>query len=104
MSIPKKILSCVIEAVSAETDVPVEDILSKRKESEVVDARHICVELLRREGLYVSRIAKLLRMTPRNVQYVISHFDDRVKFNRIMRNNYERARKRLGSIYETTAS
>ena len=102
MSISKKILSDVIEAVSIETDVPIEAIMSKSKENEVVDARHICIILLRKKGLYISRIAELMRMTTRNVLYVISAFDDRLTFNRPMRNNYERAMKRLGSTDETT--
>lgn len=104
MCIPHKILSDVIETVSIETDVPVESIMSKCRESEVVDARHICIKLLHKEGIYISRIAKLLRMTPRNVQYVIANFDDRITFNRIMRNNYERVKKRLGNVREITTS
>ena len=103
MSISKKILSDVIEAVSIETDVPVDMIMSRNRENEIVDARHICIKILRREGMYVSRIAEFMRMTPRNVQHVISEFDGRITFNRPMRNNYERILKRLGSKYETTA-
>lgn len=100
MSISKKILSDVVEAVAAETDVPVEMIMSRNRENEVVDARHICVKILRMRGMYVSRIAGLMRMTPRNVLYVLSDFDDRITFNRPMRNNYERIVKRLRSCYE----
>lgn len=103
MSVSRKILSEIIEIVSTETDVPREMIVSKSRENEVVDARHICVNILWRKGIYISRIAELMRMTPRNVQYVISEFEDRIAFNRPMRNNYERILKKLGNCCETTS-
>ncbi len=98
MSVFNNTLSDVLNAVSEATDITPDAIISKSRECEVVDARHICVKLLHLRGLYVSRIANLMKLTPRNIQYILSSFDARIKFNRPLRNNYERARKILGNI------
>ena len=69
-------------------------------DTETVDARWICVKLMSEQGYYKMRIAELMRITPRYVQYILSDFDDRTDLSAVMRNDYERARKRLRSMSE----
>lgn len=64
-----KALARVLAAVVAESDVSAGRIMGGRSDTETVDARWICVRLLREEGFYASRIAELLGVTPRYVQY-----------------------------------
>lgn len=95
-------LAMVLSAVSEQTDVPVEKIMSRNRVLEAVDARHICVRLLIENGVYQSRVAEMMGMTPRNVQYINTDFDTRVMFNRLLRNNYEKAAKLLRKQLEVT--
>lgn len=103
MSIGKGIVTDVLGIVSVETDVPVERIMSRCSEVDVVDARWICVKLLNIHGLYTSRIAEAMKITPRYVQYILTDFEDRIGCARIMRNNYERAANKLRRLCEKTA-
>lgn len=104
MSKSKIVLTRILEVVSQETDILVADIMSRCSVTEVVDARWICVKLLREYGYYSARIGELMCVSPRYVQYILTDFEDRTLFNNLMRTNYERAKKRLGSISETTNS
>lgn len=103
MSRSKTVLTGVLEAVSAETDVAVSKIMSRCSEAETVDARWICVKLLSDHGYYPMRIAELIGITPRYVQYILTDFEDRMVLNRIMRKNYERVANKLRTNGETTA-
>lgn len=85
----------VLEAVSFETDVPVSKIMSRCSDAETVDARWICVKILSDNGYYPAKIADLMGITPRYVQYILTDFEDRIALNRIMRNNYETVAKSL---------
>lgn len=96
-------MAAVLEAVGFETDVEVSKIISKCSEAEVVDARWICVKLLRELGYYPSRIAELMGITPRYVQYIISDFDDRLAMCAMMRTNYAMSRKKVGNGKEKDA-
>lgn len=95
MSKAKAMLSAVLEVVTYETDVEVSKILSRCSEAEVVDARWVCVKLLSEQGYYPSKIAELMQITPRYVQYILTDFGDRIATCRYTRNNYERARNKL---------
>ncbi len=95
MSSAKAVLSCVMEVVTSETDVAVSKIMSRCSEAEIVDARWMCVKILSEQGYYPTRIAELMGVTPRYVQYILTDFEDRIAMSRVMRSNYERATKRL---------
>lgn len=103
MSIGKGIVTDVLGIVSVEPDVPAEKIMSRCSEVDVVDARWICVKLLNIHGLYTSRIAETMKITPRYVQYILTDFEARIGGSRITRNNYERAANKLRKLCETTA-
>lgn len=94
----------VMSVVTDLTDLTEEDILRGRRTMEVVDARWLCVRLLRDIGLYPSQIAGFMAMSVRTVQYVLTNFDDRMKFgDALLRIYLQMAKSRLGSINETGA-
>lgn len=100
MSRAKRALAMVLNIIMTEAESDASKIMSRCGEAEVVDARWICVKLLNELGYYPSRIAELMGITPRYVQYILCDFEDRIVFNAVMRNNYERGRKRLRNISE----
>ncbi len=95
-----EIITSVLSAVSEETEIDIKTILSQERRREIVDARHIAINLLHKSGIYQSAIAEIFRITPRNVQYILSDFDARMLCSSPMRNDYERIRKRLGNTCE----
>lgn len=103
MSKTQKILQSVLKIVSIETDITESEIMSKCSKSEIVDARWICVKLLKEYGYYPSKIADLMQVTPRYVQYILTDFEDRILIGNLMRINYENSRKRMRSSLETSA-
>lgn len=96
MSGISELVKQVLSAVSEETEIPCETILSKCSRAEVVDARWIAVALLRRTGMYTMRIAEQLGISPRYVQYIMTDFSDRMCYNPTLRTNYEKIAKKLG--------
>lgn len=92
----------VMELVSHETDIPKEQILSRCRATEVVDARHLVIKLLHANNVYPSRIASILGLSARNIQYVITSFDTRIQINRALRNSYARLAKAIGEKSEAT--
>lgn len=103
MSKSNEFAKYVLLTVAHETEIPCETILSKCRQAEVVDARHIAVMLLYKSGMYVARIADIMKITPRYVQYIITDFEDRMKCNRPLRNKYEIIANKLRNNLEITA-
>ena len=68
-------------------------ILSKSKEFDVVDARHILIKVLYNNGFSTNTISKLLGISMRNVQYAITRFENRIKFSKWARTTYETVTK-----------
>ena len=91
-----------LDLVAEELEVSQESILSKSRKAEVVDARHMVVKLLHAHNIYPSRIASVLGLSPRNIQYVITSFDARIQTNRALRNSYAKLAKALTENCETT--
>lgn len=93
----------VLDLVAEELDVPKEQILSKSRMAEVVDARHTAVKLLHSKNVYPSKIAAVFDVSPRSIHYVITSFDARIQTNRSLRNSFAKLAKKLGENCETTA-
>lgn len=93
----------VLDLVAEELEVTKEQILSKSRKAEVVDARHMVAKLLHFCNIYPSRIAAYFGLSPRSIQYVITSFDARIQTNRALRNSYAKLAKLLGENHETTA-
>ncbi len=94
----REIFAEIIEIVVSETDVPCEEILSKSKQAEVVDARYMLIMALLDFGFYPSEVAQMVGLTSRSINYTISNFDTRMSYAKYKRNTYDRIRKRVGNI------
>lgn len=92
----------VLSLVAEELEVTKEQILSKSRNAEIVDARHTTAKILHIHNVYPSRIASLLGLSPRNIHYVITSFDARIQTNRKLRNIYAKLEKQFGNNSEIT--
>lgn len=96
-----KYYEAVMSVVTDLTDLTEDDILNGRRTMEVVDARWLCVRLMKDIGLYPYQIAEMMVMSVRAVQYIINNFDDRMKFGDAMLKIYlQMAKKRLENVNE----
>ena len=96
-----KYYATVMSVVTDLTDLTENDILHGKRTMEIVDARWLAVRLMRDIGLYPFQIAEMMEMTVRSVQYILSNFDDRMKFGDAMLKIYvQMAKKRLGNTNE----
>lgn len=99
----EEIFAEIIKIVSRETEITREMIVSKCSKAEVVDARYILARLLHDAGFYKSQIAERLCLSRRSVFVILGNFDDRLRYNRMMRISYERIRKILGNDREESS-
>lgn len=79
-----EIFAEILNAVSLETEVSADSILSSSKVTEVVDARSIVVYLLSEYGFYPEQIAPLLHKTSACIRYLVSTFEMRKSHNKMM--------------------
>lgn len=99
-----KYYATVMSVVTDLTDLSENEILNGRRTMEVVDARWLCVRLMRDIGLYPFQIAEMMAMSVRAVQYILINFDDRMKFGDAMLQIYlQMAKNCLGNINEMDA-
>lgn len=70
-----EIFNRVLDVVSQQTEVSREQILSRSKSMEVVDARCILFRLLQEQGLYPGQIATQARKTPAAIRYLLSQVE-----------------------------
>lgn len=80
----KEIFARILEMVSKATEVPASRILSGDKTREVVDARHLLVNILYEKGFYPSQIAAMTGKTKRTVTYAITNFCYRMKCGKFL--------------------
>lgn len=95
-----ELVSVVLEIVECETEVNVNEIVGRCRNSEVVDARHIAVMVLHRTGMYAASVAEALGVSTRYVQNIVSAFEDRTRYNPGLRKNYETVLNKLRSRLE----
>ncbi|AII69202.1 MAG: hypothetical protein GV66_16555 [Phocaeicola dorei] len=79
-----EIFAKIINIVSKETEVSVDQILSSDKNMETVDARYLLVFFLFESGMYPSQIAAHIHKTKRAVNYMISNFHERMESGKMM--------------------
>lgn len=89
----------VLDLVSEEFEITKEQILSKSRNAEIVDARHMAVKLMHAHNIYTSRIATILGISQRNTLHIITSFDTRIQMNRSLRNSYAKITKKLGENF-----
>ncbi len=97
-----EIINAVIAATADATEISETEIRSKSRMRETVDARHIAIKVIHDMGIYVSRIAAHLHITERNVHYALTAFEERLRGNPLMRNNYEIVRNKVRKWLETS--
>jgi hypothetical protein len=86
----------IINAVAEASDLRPCQILCRRRYPETIDARWAAVKLMREEGFYSSRIADLMGMTTRNVNYILFSVETRLSLgDKALSNILEKARKEL---------
>lgn len=96
----QELFAVVLDIVAYETDISINDISQNCRNAEIVDARHIAVILLSRYGVTYTRIAKLLNISPRYVNKIITCFDNRLKFNKPLSLTYKRCLSRLSRVVD----
>lgn len=92
------IFASCLQMVAEEMEVSQQEILSESKIEDVVDARHLLVQLMYELGLYPATIAQLIGCTSRNVNSIISGFRLRCERRKLLRHSYERLKKESGNI------
>lgn len=96
--------SRLIQAVTYEMGINDGDILRRCSRREIVDARQMVIYALATQGFCPRRIASQMCVTPRYVHHIIANFGDRMRYDRLLRNSYERVMKQVGNDGERTAS
>lgn len=92
-----EIFAKIINIVSKETEVSVDQILSSDKKMETVDARYLLVFFLFESGMYPSQIAAHIHKTKRAVNYMISNFHERMESGKMMRIYWDDIKNLLGN-------
>lgn len=92
-----RIFNEILKAVSDETEVPADCILSGKKDEETVDARYMLVHLLSRSGISHSSIAKFINKNVRTVNNIVTGFEARMSSRKMFGINLEQIKKALGN-------
>lgn len=90
----------ILHLVAEETELPAGRILSKRRDTETVDARYLLVHFLSDTGFSPSYIAQRIGFTERAVQKIQTHFDERLSFQKLLRINFEHITNKLRTTSE----
>lgn len=98
----RELFDKILAIVEEETEISREEILSKSKKEEVVDARALLVFVLHSLGFYPIQISLLSGICQRCINPYIANFKDRKDDRRILRLNYENVTKKLREIEEQT--
>jgi hypothetical protein len=91
-----QIFQDTLNAVSEETEVEIEKILSGCKEEEVIDARVLLIKLMHDKGLYPNQISTLSGICSRSVNRFLLDFYTRISSRKMMRINYDKLKNNLG--------
>ena len=81
----------IIALVAAEADLAMEDIVSKSRCPEMVDARYIAIYVMLQKNISIRRIAAYMNMSERSIYRVKEQFDDRIDYGDPMLERYYEA-------------
>ena len=93
-----EIFAEILKAVSRETEVSAAQILSGCKQTEIVDARSILIRILIDMGFYPDQIASYMNRSSASVRYLISHYSQREKTNKMIGIYMQNIRKHIENI------
>ncbi len=94
-----KIFTKVLCIVSEITGISVEEILSRNRSVDIVDARAIVVRALHFIGYYPKQIAAFTGMTSANVRRILTQFADRKAMSKQLARNTAKTRKYIESNF-----
>lgn len=92
-----EIFATILQIVSQETEIPPEQILSRKKDEETVDARYLLVYLLTRNGFCSSRVASCIRKDIRTVNLILTRFEARKSNRKYFGILLDNIKKQLGN-------
>lgn len=92
-----EIFATILQTVSQETEIPPEQILSRKKDEETVDARYLLVYLLTRNGFCSSRVASCIRKDIRTVNLILTRFETRKSNRKYFGILLDNIKKQLGN-------
>lgn len=93
----------ILECVAFETEITKEQILSKDKFQDVVDARYMLVHFCHKSGIYITGIARLMGFSRRAIEKMVSRFDERRRYSHpIFEIQCERIAKNIPTITDPT--
>ena len=92
-----EIFATILQTVSQETEIPPEQILSRKKDEETVDARYLLVYLLTRNGFCSSRVASCVRKDIRTVNLILTRFETRKSNRKYFGILLDNIKKQLGN-------
>lgn len=94
-----QIFNTILSAIEAETEVSRQDILSRKKQPDIVDARCLLYYCLREADFYPSQIARMCGHSRQSVSAAINGFDTRCRFSGKMLSKFlQDIRKKLTSM------
>lgn len=91
-----QIFQDTLGAVSEETGLEENQILSNAKSEEIVDARSILIKVMEEQGLYPIQISRLSGICQRSVNRFLMGFKERSASRKIMRLYYVNVKRKLG--------
>lgn len=98
-----EIFAETLKSVAEETELTPEQILSCCRTAETVDARYMLVYLLKREGIYIGEIARMMNFSRRGVEKMLSQFDDRrIQSGHIFEVTFERIANKVRIAAESS--
>ena len=78
----------IIALVAYESDLTVDEIKSRSRRPEIVDARYLAIYIMLEKNVQINRVAEFMSMTERNIYHVKVRFDDRKRYGDPMIENY----------------
>lgn len=91
-----KIFAEILADVVRVSEITEKELLSHKREADVVDARHLLFYLLSKEGIYPNVIARYFNMNRRAVNSALNKFEDRLSVSPMLRRNYNVLKNRNG--------
>ena len=91
-----------LQVVSKVTEISEEDILSKSRKMEVVEARVLLITALNSQGYHPMQIASKMDMAVSSVKALMDSFEQRTKSNGIFNKMYSEIMRKLAEYQEET--
>lgn len=102
MSTYTELSDLIINLVSQYFGIDRDVINASNKQAEIVDARHVVIYLLFRQGFYPKQIANILSLSPRAICHAITSFPRRLESNKMLKNIYMAIEKELRKKIEVS--